>query len=1198
MGIWVIRALFAFTLTSALLAQGTTSRLLGTVQDPSGAAIGAANIKLTNEATNVTFATQSSDSGAYLFDAVQTGNYAVSVEAAGFKKFTSRANPVTIGQPTTVNVTLEVGELTQSVEVSGSAELVQTSTSGNFGNLLTGQEIRDLPIVGTRGRNPINLVFLQPGVVSGANTGGASHVHGARDRSWNYTLDGIDVNETSSGGSETTPTKMNPDSLAEFRVLTSNTTADSGRNSGGQVAMVTRTGGNDPHGSLFWFYRTPSLNANEWENPVNNVGKRQFVQNIFGGSISGPIIKNKTFFFANGQGLHALETRPVTRTVFTADARKGNLRYVRGGRNGPSGTSYASVDPQGNVLPGLNIGTYNTVASDPQRIGLDKLTQAAIAEAPMPNDFTTGDGLNTAGYTFNAAQREDQHDITIKIDHVINSKNTVYGRIYFGKQDSICDRANGGQEVFPGSPCLVNTSRAPLNLAFNWRFNPKASMTNELVVGQNKFDYQFIQPSSLDAITLNGPVSTLAQYYFGNERYLNTWQVVDNLSWFRGSHALKFGTNIRIQNHHDKRGSVGGLNANQDVDFSTSINSVDPATFGLPSDLNSTFDRPNFQSNINFLLGRVGTTTKGFVSDGNQFVPGIWDYKARWNEFDFYAQDTWKVRKNLTVDLGLRWEIKMAPTSQDGKIFRPDAVVSAAAPASNMLRWTEGSLFKNAWKNFGPSLGFAWDPFGNGKTSIRGNYRVAFDRLNTFVVSSTIFPNMPGQTIGLVNQEFGQNGGRLSSLPQLAPPSQKPDVLAKPDAFGSNSNTVMDPSFKTPTTHQWAFSVQREIMKNTIFEASYIGRRAYHLIGAYNANQADIFQNGFLGAFNTVKAGGESSLINGLTSADSRLRAGETGSQMVRRLYSSNLDLNAVASLASSLGTRLQNGRSVTDLSGAGAFPILKYPQFGGGLNVIDSNDYSTYHGMILQLQHRFSSGLAWQFSYTLSKSLDVRSYDPAFTVVSTGSNQSASSSPFDMNNRRLNYAPSDFDRKHVFQSNATYELPFGKGKRFGSNLNSALAKVIGGWELSGFVQVYTGRPFTVYSGSNTFSSVLQSPANCNACPASMGDVFEDDKTGFKWYFNDADRARFSATGAGQLGNTGRNYFRGDSWLGLDMALLKRTKLTERFNLELRADSTNVANHASFDFPTATFTSSTFGRIRNTVLSSSRKIQLGMKLNF
>ncbi len=1178
--------------------QGTTSRLLGVVQDPSGASIAAARVALTNEATGAVFNLQTSETGAYAFEALQPGRYTLAVEAAGFKKFTSRNNVVSIGQPATVNVTLEVGELTQQVEVSGTAELVQTSTSGNFGNLITGREIRDLPIVGTRGRNPVNLVFLQPGVVSGANTGGASHVHGARDRAWNYTLDGVDVNESSSGGSETTPTKMNPDSLAEFRVMTSNFTADSGRNSGAQVAMITRSGANELHGSLFEFYRTPRINANEWENNLDNIGKRQFVQHIFGGSVGGRIIKNKTFFFANVQGLKALETRPVTRTVYTQQARQGVLRYVKGGRNVPAGAPGAAVDFSGNVVAGANIGTYSVASSDPQRIGLDATIQAAIKDTPLPNRFDTGDGLNTAGFLFNAAQKEKQHDVTFKIDHILNDRNSFYARIYFGAQDSLCDRVNGGQEVFPGAPCLVNTYRAPKNLAFNWRLNPSPATTNELVVGLNRFKYNFESPGSLDKITLNGPVDTLAQYYFGNIRQLQTWQIVDNFAYFKGSHAFKFGTNLRLQNHQDIRGSVAGLNSNQDVNFSTSINTVDPATFGIPADLNTTFDRPTFQNHINFLLGRAGRTTKAFVAQGDQFAPGLYNFKANYNEYDFYAQDTWKLKKNLTVDLGVRWEPKMAPTDPDGRISRPDRPVTAYGPGSNTLRWAKGKLYDNNWRNLAPSIGLAWDPFGDGKTSIRSNYRIAFDRLNTFVLASSVFQNLPGSTIGITNDEYGQSGGRLGALPRLQPPARKPSDLTQPDAFTNNSITVLDPSFKFPTTHQWALSLQREVMRNTVVEVSYIGRRAYHLIGAYNANQAEIFRNGFVEAFKTVKAGGESPLINSLLRADSRLQAGETGSRMVRRLYSSDLNLNSVAGVASSLGTRIQGGRSVTDLSGAGAFPIILYPQFGGGVSVIDSNDFSTYHGLILQIQRRFSNGLSYQLSWTWSKSLDTRSYDPAFAVVSSGSSQQASSSPFDMYNRKLNYAVSDFDRTQVLQSNWVYELPFGKGRRFAADAPALVNHIIGGWELAGMLNWSVGRPFTAYSGATTFSSVVQSPANCSSCPRSLGDVFDDARTGLKWYFNDADRAKFSGVEPGQMGNTGRNYFRGDRWFNVDMAFLKRVKISERYNVELRADSTNISNTPSFGFPTAITTSTLFGRIRSAVSSTSRKVQLGAKFNF
>lgn len=1195
-----IRVAIALLIFSAgLWAQGTTSRLLGVVQDPTGAAVPGASVQLIQQTTKATFSAKTASNGAYAFEALQSGPYTVAVEAAGFRKFLSKDNVVAIGQPTTVNVTLEVGQLSEQIEVAATAEAVQTSSSGNFGNLFTDRAVMDLPIVGTRGRNPLALVLLQPGVVNSDMTGGGINVHGARDRAWNYTLDGIDVNETSSGGSNTTPLKSNPDSIAEFRVLTSNATAEFGRNSGGQVAMITRSGGNELHGTGFWFYRTPSLNANEWENNLNKVGKRQFVQQIFGGSIGGPVIKNKTFFFANLQVLRALQTRTVDRTVYTADARKGLLRYVKGGRNRPAGLKDSSVDASGNVIPGLAIGTYSVPGNDPQRLGLDPTIQGLIGQSPLPNNFTGGDGLNTAFYTFTAAEQERQHDQTVKIDHIFNPKNTVYARIAWGSQDTNCDRVNGGQEIFPGTGCMVNTIREPRNLAFNWRWNPKPTVTNELVVGENQFNYDFQQPSSLAKISLNGPVDTTAQYYFGNKRALKTWQVVDNLAWFRGAHALKFGTNLRFQQHVDARGSVGGLNANQDANFSTSINTVDPATFGLPADLNTTYDRPAVQGHINFLLGRIGRTTRGFISQGDQFVPGLFRMTSHYGEYDFFVQDTWKVNKRLTVDLGLRLEMKLAPTSDEaGRVRRPDQLVTAGAAPSNTLRWRPGSLYNDSLNNLSPSIGVAWDPTGSGRTSIRANYRMAYDRIATFLLSSQVFSNSPGVSLGVTNEEFGQGGGRLAQLKPLAPPTVKPNDLAQPIPFSNNSVTVVDPSFKMPTTHQWALSLQREVLRKTVLEVSYIGRRAYHLLGAYNANQASIFRNGFLDAFKTVKAGGESALMNQLLAADSRLRPGETGSQMVRRLESPTLNLNSVASLASSIATRLQGGRSVTDLSGAGPFAIIPYPQFGGGMTVIDSNDFSTYHGLEVQLERRLGGGLTAQISYTLSKSLDTRSFDPTFSVVSTGSSQGAGSTPIDIYNRRLNYAPSEYDRTHVVQSNWMYELPFGKGKRFGGQLSGLLDRVVGGWEVSGFVTIYGGRPMTVFSGSNTVSQVRQTPAVCNGCSRSLGRVFDDPANGYKFYFNDAERAKFSAPGPGEFGNTGRTYFRGPGSFDLDMALLKHVPVTERVKMELRADVTNLTNTPTFGFPTLTLTSTTFGRIRDSVSSASRKIQIGAKITF
>jgi hypothetical protein len=269
-----------FVLLATAVAQGTSSRVTGTVLDQAGAAVPGATVTLTNEATKVSFNTDTSGSGTYVFDSVQVGTYSVTIEKQGFKKFVSTGNQINVNQPATVDVTLEVGGVSDVVTVQAAAELVQTSSSGNFGNTVEQRALEALPIVGTRGRNPLQFVSLEPGVIgngvagTGGNTGGNVHVHGSRDRAFNFTLDGIDINESSSGGSNFTPLRPNPDSIQQFQVVTSNFTAELGRSSGAQVSLVTRSGSDEFHGTLFELYRSPFLNANEYENNLNGRARR------------------------------------------------------------------------------------------------------------------------------------------------------------------------------------------------------------------------------------------------------------------------------------------------------------------------------------------------------------------------------------------------------------------------------------------------------------------------------------------------------------------------------------------------------------------------------------------------------------------------------------------------------------------------------------------------------------------------------------------------------------------------------------------------------------------------------------------------------------------------------------------------------------------------------------------------------------
>ena len=1186
---------FLSLLTSLAFAQGTTSRVVGTVQDPTGSAVAGAKVRLTNEATGLAFEGQTSEAGNYQFESVQIGLYTLEVESAGFKKFVARNNQLTVGSPTTVNVSMQLGALADAVEVTSAAELVQTSQSGNIGPVINERTMKEMPIVATRRRDPTSILNVIPGMSSGPN-GSGGHMNGARDRAWNFTLDGVDMNEVSAGGGiGNNPIRVNPDSVAEMKIVTSNASAESGRNSGGQVALVTRSGGNDLHGNAFWFYRTPRLNANPWQNNFNKIGKEQFVQNIYGGSIGGPIKKNRTFYFANWQELRAIRNVTSQATVLTAEARAGNFRFVPGGRNLPAGVANASVDASGNAL--VPLSSYNIITNDPLRAGLDPTVKALIDQTPLPNRFDAGDGLNTAGFVFRPTETEKQRDLTLKVDHLINNKNTIFGRIYYGFQNTFCDGVNGGLPRVPGAPCLVDTKRLPRNYAVNWRSSLSTNVTNEFVSGWSEYNFDFPNPvQDLSKPTFESAYTIPIAYTFSNARKLNTLQFVDNLSWFKGKHAFKVGLNFRLTQHLDTRSSVGGQNSGLVVNFDRNVNAVDPLAFGLPAAIQQANDRPALETMINTLLGRVGQARQGFVAQGNQFVRGTFNFDARYYEYDFYFQDTWKVRKNLTIDYGLRLDARKAPTSAGSSpILVPTAVPVAGGAASNTVSWQAGKLWKSDWNNFGPSVGLAWDPFGDGKTSIRTNYRLAYDRVPSFLISSFVLPNMPGSTLGITDIAFGAGGGRLRNLPALST-TRTPESLRTPIPFSANSNTVVDPNFETPQTHMWSFGVQREVAKRTMVEVNYIGRRATNLLGGYNANQANLRSNGFLDAFKTVAAGGESALFDSIFRADSRRGATETGAGIARRLYGPTFALNNVGGLAATLASQPQSGTNLPNASGLGPYFFTPYPQYQGGLFVVDSNDFSTYHSLQASFTRQFARGASFTANYILAKSLDTRSFDPVFTLASSGNAQSAGSTPFDINNRRLNYGLSDFDRRHSLFSNFVYELPFGKGKTMGGNAGPWMNRLIGGWQAAGLFRWTSGRPFSVYSGANTFNSVVQSFANCNGCGRTIGDV--RDENGFNWFFDPTERAKYTAPAAGELGNTGRNSVRGPSFINLDASFAKKVAITERFSLEIRADVSNLTNTPSFNGPTATLTSTTFGRIGADVASSARQIMLGTKINF
>ena len=1239
-----------FAAVSFAFSQGTTSRVTGTVTDNTGAAVAGANVTLTSEGTNVSLTTVTSDTGAYVFDLVQPGTYTVTIEKEGFKKFVTTNNAVLVNQPATVNIALEVGDVSAVVTVENTAEQVQTSSSGNIGSTVEQRTLESLPIVGTRGRNPLDLLNYQPGVVSGANTGGGVHVNGSRDRSFNFTLDGVDINESSAGGSNFTPLRPNPDSIQEFQVVTSGFTAELGRSSGAQVTFVTRSGTNDFRGNAFYYYQTPRFHARSYAANVNNLAKEQFVQHIFGGSFGGPLfnpgfgentpfelLRDKAFFFVNLQMLRAYDSAIVTRTVYTQTARQGIFRYVQGGVNGTT-----SVDTNGNPIrpacgagvTGTCIASYNIATST--GISLDPLLMGYINAMPLPNNFgITGDGLNIAGFVFSSPQREKQYDFVTKLDFKLSDSHAFYFRYAQGEQNTFGDSANGGRPRFPDAPNFVDTFRYPKNLAVNWRWSPTARFTNEFIVGLNKFGFDFLtpEPDPNYGFVFNLPTDINTNFSY-NARRLRTWQFVDNMTFDLSPHVIKAGMNLRLGRQIDDRSSVAGTAIEPVYNFSSAINSTFPTAWGIPTagaaSINAT-DRTRLLNTINDMLGRVGAYSTAFVSDPDnpgQFAPAgtRWIFESDYPELDFYFQDTWRMRPNFVLDLGVRWEAKLTPSSAGGRpVLRPNRSTVLGTTPSNSLRWEEGELFPDDYSLFMPSVGFAWDPFKNGKTSIRANYRMASDKFGTQLFAASIWQNAPGNTFFGSNNAFGQGGGLLrQGLPPITP-TGSPDQLRQPQAFGTGAINVFDPDLQYPRIHTWTLSFQREMWGKNVIEINYNGKKGTHLFGGYNVNDVNIngklpgVSESFLEAFNQIRANStyNSPLINLLFTGSA---TNNGGTARFRALNATAITQGSVASLAlassqkvcvaadvtANVCTTAQIGQRLLDLRGFSSF-FQPFSQFTGGLFVLDSNDYSFYNGVDFIFKRRINNGLGFQLAYTWALSKDTRSFDPVFTTVASGISQIA---PIDNSNRRSNYSWSDFDRRHSFLATYVYELPFGKGKWLGSESPGFINYLISGWQLAGNVRWQSGRPFSVFSGLNTYS-LVGSTANCNNCPRDLGSVVQADPNNEgvlrNWFFDANARALFSQPNPGEKGNTPRNYFIGPSFFETDASLSKKFGITETVNFELRVDAKNLTNTPNFNIPStvypaagtaAALNASLFGRINADVVNNNRRIQFSGKLNF
>jgi hypothetical protein len=677
--------MLAVLLIGATSAFGQTSSLSGTVLDPQGSAVAGAVITVTNVTTSVSRTTTSSKDGAYQIPQLAPGVYRVRAELSGFKTIVSEAVQLLVSTPLTLNINFkEVGAVSESVTVTGGESILNTSDA-TIGNTFNERQIKELPLLS---RNVVGLLSLQPGVTSAGN------VNGGRIDTANVTLDGVDANEQQGGQAFFSVLRMTPDSLQEFRVTTTNPNANVGRSSGAQIALITKSGTNQFHGSLYEYHRNTVGTANDWFNNKAGVDRPQLLRNNFGGAIGGPIKKDRIFFFFNYEGFREAKGTSVVRQVPLATYGAGIIRYKTA--NGSSDPSCPAGTPSGVAcLTRAQISAAYLAANgvDP---GTNSAVFAILADAAKrypANDTTTGDGLNTGGYRFNASDPIKQNTYIARFDAKINDKQNAFLRLNYQQDTSLVPNTT---PRFPDTPAPT-AWRHPEGLAASHAWAISNSLVNNFTYGVTREAFTNGGDSDLNSVVFRFIYQPL-NFTRGQTRTTPVHNFVDDLSWTKGNHAMQYGANVR-------------LISNSRTSFGTSYDSAtfNPSGYAASGDvvtLSGANGRgapifPNVASGSSIPLRDALTTAIGRFSgysasvnynlDGSVLSNGTGiDRVFKTQEYEAYGQDSWRIRQNLTLTYGLRWStstpvyeangLQVAPTVPLGDYF-DQRVAGAAAGA-------------------------------------------------------------------------------------------------------------------------------------------------------------------------------------------------------------------------------------------------------------------------------------------------------------------------------------------------------------------------------------------------------------------------------------------------------------------------------------------------------------------------------------
>lgn len=805
----------ALILLSGGLAFAQTASVVGTVLDSSGAAVPDAKVTATFTATNLERSTQTAASGAYSLPNLTPGKYTIVIEKAGFATAKFEGVELTVAQIQTLNVTLEVGAVTESVEVSGETVTPIELENAQISNIVDQKRIVDLPLIL---RDPYSLILLSPGVIMTNSGLGGFSVNGSRERNNNFLLDGADNNDTSVPGIPGGLVSLNPESTQEFRVITNNFLPEFGRNTGAIVDVITRSGTNEFHGDAYWFGRYNALAARDYFN-TKPEPQDPFERNQFGWSLGGPVIKNRTFFFVNNEYQRFNTTLTESAVVPTAAFKTGQFTF--------DGFNVNLADPN----------SPNNV----QHVPLDPTVQKLLALLPDPNGEAVDDVRGI--YRFPSSSRQAFNAVNFKLDQRITDKHNLFLRYSyngFNDPDAFHDEfiqglgATGTNQqthslasglVSTLRPTLVNEFRASVNRIADIFECGNRSAFDSLSTPDpfgNSTDY-FI--SGIPAIGCAGLGDTNAQF-----RKTGTWLVNDSISVIKGSHSFKFGGEFRkvFENGYNAFGSRTQDSFNMFTTFGLPIVNLDPNNPCDPNTGNNC-GGIQFQNMASGLLGIVDaqSQTQYFDKNGNRRALDYLDFRQ--HEYGVYAQDSWKIRSNLTLTYGLRYQFNGVPFEVNNNLSNLFANTQGPAPFTFSIvgPGTHKLLYNNDTHNFEPRVGISWDPFKNGKTAFRAGYGIFHDR---------IFGNLFGNT--RTNPPFSQfvenfPGNTLPSVPTPATVATSPTVTD--GAF--NEPTLFDPNFKIPYSQNWNVGIQRELPLALTLEANYVASKGTRELRVINGNQ-------------------------------------------------------------------------------------------------------------------------------------------------------------------------------------------------------------------------------------------------------------------------------------------------------------------------------------------------------------------------